>query len=215
MYMCILSPGGGFLKIGLSHLLGQGFWYGQYTYSNICNTFCNDLETPSWYDSARKEGVVMNSIGIQTRLNARNGLIISSILYLTYAASSTLIAVRENLPSATFITFLTTGKPALDDFLTGNGTALSPPLYLCIAAILLLILACLPGWPGRVGIAGLTMLGIIFLSGIFVEKLTYRVLNPATFDFHLAIVELFAIVLPLLMIVFGGMEIAHKRSGSS
>lgn len=28
--------------------------------------------------------------------------------------------------------FLTTGKPALEDFLTGNGTALSPPLYLCI-----------------------------------------------------------------------------------
>jgi hypothetical protein len=157
----------------------------------------------------------MNIIGIQPKLNARNGIIITSILYLIYAASSTLIAVSENLPSATFITFLTTGKPALEDFLTGNGTALSPPLYLCIAAILLLILACLSKRLGIVGIAGLTILGMIFLSGIFVERLTYRVLNPATFDFHLALVELAAIVLPLLMIIFGGMEIAHKRTRSS
>src|SRR6202171_3349439 len=157
----------------------------------------------------------MNTIRSQPKLNAQRSLIFVSTLYLFIAALGTLIAVRENLPSVTFIPAFITGKPALEDFLTGNGTALSPPLYLCIAAILLLILACLSGWPGRVGIAGLTMLGIIFLSGIFVEKLTYRVLNPATFDFHLAIVELFAIVLPLLMIFFGGMEIAHKRSGSS
>ena len=157
----------------------------------------------------------MKTINTQPKLNARSSLIITSILYLFIATIGTLIAVRENLPSATFITFLTTGKPALDDFLTGNGTAFSPPLYLCIAAILLLVLACLPKRLGIVGTAGLTMLGMTFLSGIFVEKFTYRVLNPATFDFHLAIVELPSIVLPLLMIVFGGIEIAHKRSGSS
>jgi hypothetical protein len=157
----------------------------------------------------------MNTIRSQPKLNAQRSLIFVSTLYLFIAAIGTQIAVRENLPSVTFIPALVTGKPALDDFLTGNGTALSPPLYLCLVAVLLLILACLPKWPGIVGTIGLTILGMIFLLGIFAERLTYRVLNPATLDLHLALVELLAIVLPLLMIVFGGIEIAHKRSGSS
>jgi len=133
------------------------------------------------------------------------------MLYLFIAAIGTLIAIKENLPSVTFIPAFITGKQALEDFLTGNGTALSPPLYLCIPTVLLLILACLHNRLAMIGIVGLTILGAIFLLGIFAEKLTYRVLNPATFDFHLASVELLAIVLPLLMIVFGGMEIAHWR----
>jgi len=157
----------------------------------------------------------MNIVSSQPKLNARIGLIIASILYLLIAAIGTLIAVRENLPSQTSIPAFITGKPALEDFLTGNGTALSPPLYLCLIAILLLILACLSNRLATVGIVGLTILGAIFLCGIFAERLTYRVLNPATFDFSLAPVELLAIVLPLLMVVFGGMEIARRRSSGS
>ncbi len=61
------------------------------------------------------------------KLNAKMGLVITSILYLVNAGVGTVLAVKENLPS---VTFITSGKPALEDFLTGNGTALSPPLYL-------------------------------------------------------------------------------------
>jgi hypothetical protein len=147
----------------------------------------------------------------KSKLTIQRSLIVASILYLLTAFIGTLVAARENLPSATFITFFATGKPALDDFLTGNGTALSPPLYLCLVAVLLLILACLRSWPGRVGVVGLTIAGLIFLLGIFAERLTYRVLNPVTFDLHLALIELAAIVLPLLMIVFGGLEIMSYR----
>jgi hypothetical protein len=157
----------------------------------------------------------MNAIRSQPRLNARSSLIVTSILYLTYTAISTLIAVRENLPSVTFITTFTTGKPALEDFLTGNGTALSPPLYLCITLVLLLILACLPERLGIVGAIGLNCLGMIFLLGMLVERLTYRVLNPTSFDVSLAPVVLIAIVLPLLMIIFGGMETARRGSSRS
>jgi len=153
----------------------------------------------------------MNAISTRPKLNTRISLIITSILYLFITGIGTLIAIRENLPSVTFIPAFVTGKPALEDFLTGNGTALSPPLYLCLVAILLLILACLPNQLAIVGIVGLTILGAIFLFGIFIERLTYRVLNPATFDFSLAPVEFLAIVLPLLMIVFGTMEIACTR----
>ena len=157
----------------------------------------------------------MNIVRTQPKLNARISLIITSILYLFTAIIGTLIAVRENLPSRTFIPAFITGKPALEDFLTGSGTALSPPLYFCLVAILLLILACMSNRLAIVGIAGLTFLGAIFLFGIFAERLTYRVLNPATFDFSLAPAELLAIVLPLLMVVFGAMEIARRRSSRS
>ena len=157
----------------------------------------------------------MSVVSSQPKLNARISLIIASILYLFIAIIGTLIAVRENLPSRTFIPAFITGKPALEDFLTGNGTALSPPLYLCLVEVVLVVTACLPNRLAMVGIVGLTILGAIFLFGILIERLTYQALNPATFDSHLVLVELLAIILPLLMIVFGGMEIAHRKASSS
>ena len=150
----------------------------------------------------------MNTNRPITKLNAKTGLVVTSILYLVNAGVGTVIAVKENLPS---ITFITSGKPALEDFLTGNGTALSPPLYLCIVALLLILLALQPKRPGMVGVIGLTILGVLFLLGEVAEKLTYRVLNPVTFDLPVGLVKLAAIVLALLMMVFGGVEIVHRR----
>jgi prolipoprotein diacylglyceryltransferase len=145
----------------------------------------------------------------QPKLNAKMGLIIISILSLVNAGVGTVIAVKQNLPSVTPI--LTTGKPALEDFLTGNGTALSPPLYLCIITLLLLFLAFQPKWPGMVGVVGLTILGLIFLLGEFVEKNTYRVFNPLTFNLPVALDVLTEIILALLMITFGVIAIIKER----
>lgn len=145
----------------------------------------------------------------QQKLNAKMGLIIVAILSLVNAAIGTTIAVKENLPSVTPI--LTTGKPALEDFLTGNGTALSPPLYLCIATLLLIILAFQPKLLGKVGVVGLTVLGFLFLLGEFVETNTYKVLNPATFNVPVALDVLTEIILALLMITFGIITIMQER----
>jgi len=145
----------------------------------------------------------------QPKLNAKMGLIITSILSLVNAGIGTMIAVKQNLPSVTPI--LTTGKPALEDFLTGNGTALSPPLYLCIVTLLLILLTFQPKRTGMVGVIGLTILGGIFLVGEFVETNTYRVLNPTTFNLPVALVVLAEIVLALLMIAFGVVAIVHQR----
>lgn len=145
----------------------------------------------------------------QPKWNAKMGLVVTSILSLVNAGAGTVIAVKENLTSVTLV--YTTGKPALEDFLTGNGTALSPPLYLCIVALLLIVLAFLPKRPGMIGVVGLTILGVIFLLGAFAETSTYRVLNPVAFDLPVALVTLTEIVLALLMIVFGGVEIIHQR----
>ena len=137
------------------------------------------------------------------------GLIVISILSLVNAVIGTVIAVKQNLPSVTPI--LTTGKTALEDFLTGNGTALSPPLYLCIITLLLIILAFQPKWPGTIGVVGLTILGAIFLIGEFVETNTYRVLNPITFNLPVALDVLTEIILALLMITFGVITIIQER----
>ncbi len=145
----------------------------------------------------------------QPKLSAKMGLIVISILSLANAAIGTTIAVKENLPSVTPI--LTTGKPALEDFLTGNGTALSPPLYLCIITLLLIILAFQPKLPGKIGVVGLTILGFIFLLGEFVETNTYRVLNPVTFYLPVALDVLVEIILALLMITFGIITIIQQR----
>ena len=145
----------------------------------------------------------------QPKLNAKMGLIIIAILSLANAAIGTTIAVKENLPSVTPI--LTTGKPALEDFLTGNGTALSPPLYLCIITLLLIILAFQPKLPGKIGVVGLTILGCIFLLGEFIETNTYRVLNPVTFNLPVALDVLMEIILALLMITFGIITIMQQR----
>jgi len=145
----------------------------------------------------------------QQKLNAKMGLIVISILSLVNAVIGTVIAVKQNLPSVTPI--LTTGKPALEDFLTGNGTALSPPLYLCIITLLLIILAFQPKWPGTIGVVGLTILGAIFLIGEFVETNTYRVLNPITFNLPVALDVLTEIILALLMITFGVITIIQER----
>jgi hypothetical protein len=137
------------------------------------------------------------------------GLIVISILSLVNAAIGTIIAVKQNLPSVTPV--LTTGKPALEDFLFGNGTALSPPLYLCIITLLLILLAFQPKWPGMVGVVGLTILGFIFLLGELAEKNTYRVLNPMTFNVPVALDVLTEIILALLMITFGAITIFQQR----
>jgi hypothetical protein len=145
----------------------------------------------------------------QPKLNARMGLIITSILSLVNAAVGTVIAVKQNLPSVTPV--LTTGKPALADFLTGNGTALSPPLYLCIITLVLIILAFQSKLPGRIGVIGLTILGCIFLLGELVERNTYRALNPVTFHVPIALDVLIEIILALLMITFGLITIIQQR----
>ena len=145
----------------------------------------------------------------ESKLDAKKGLIIVSILSLVNAAIGTTIAVMQNLPSVTPI--LSTGKPALEDFLTGNGTALSPPLYLCVITLILIILAFQTKLPGRIGVYGLTILGCIFLLGELVETNTYSVLNPLTFNLPIALDVLVEIIIAILMITFGLMTIIQQR----
>ena len=147
----------------------------------------------------------MNNNTLNPKLNTRKSLILASILYLLNALIGTLLAIQANLPAEFFGK---DGKPALEDFLIGNGTALSAPLYLCIILALFIILAFRPKRLGTLGILGLTILGICFIIGAMGEPITYKVLNPATLKALVVVIE---IVLPLLMVTFGTIELVNRK----
>jgi len=150
----------------------------------------------------------MSDNTLNPKLNARKALILVSILYLLNATIGTLLAVQANLPAEFFGK---DGKPALEDFLVGNGTALSAPLYFCIILVIFIILAFQPHRLGTLGSLGLTILGICFIIGALGEPITYKVLNPATFDLLKALVVVIEIVLPLLMVTFGTIELVNRK----
>ncbi len=153
----------------------------------------------------------MNDNRTSRKLNAQSSLILVSILYLLNAAIGTLLAVQANLPAEFFGK---DGKPAFEDFLIGNGTALSAPLYFCIILVVFIILALQLRRLRTLGIMGLTILGVCFIIGALGEPITYKVLNPATFDLPKAFIVVIEIVLPLLMVTFGIIELVNKRQVS-
>jgi hypothetical protein len=108
----------------------------------------------------RKENMTRNDYSPKNQVNARRKLVVVSCLYLINASFGVLIAILYNLPS---VTLFKSGKPALEDFLTGYGTALSPPLFLCIVAIVLIILSFRPNRLGTFAMLGLLLLGVLFL----------------------------------------------------
>ncbi len=142
------------------------------------------------------------------RSNVQKTLIVVSLLYLVNASIGTTIAIQDNLPS---VTLFKSGLPALEDFLFGFGTALSPPLFLCIAAVVCIILTFQSERPVEIGITGLVILAVFYTIGAFAETITYRVLNPATFDLPKALVVIVEIVLPLAMIGLGVWELLRRR----
>ncbi len=137
------------------------------------------------------------------------GLIVSSILYLVNAGVGAKIALSENLPGE--FAGKRSGKSARDDFVTGFGTALSSSLIMLVVQALFIMLALRPGRSGTLGVGGLTVNGVLFTVGMLGEPITYKVFNPRAFDLPKAMVVSGNIVLPLLMLVFGLMELTARR----
>jgi hypothetical protein len=149
----------------------------------------------------------------QSRLNmiptTLTRLIISAILYMLLASIGAVIAIMENRPAAAG--GFSTGLPVLQDFLYGNGTAMSPPLYMLMAQAAFIILAPRRDRWGVVGVGGLTIAGLLFCIGALVEPILFEVFNPAAFDLLKAVLETGLILVPFLMLVFGVREWARRR----
>lgn len=125
----------------------------------------------------------------------------ASLLYLLHAAVGAAVAIRRDLKAA-FPGFYT-GRRARKDFVTGPGTALSPPLALMLWHFLALLAAGRPGRIGQWGRRALTLHGAMFTMGMLGEPITYHVLNPHRFDPAQALLVAGNILYPLLMLMHG------------
>lgn len=133
-----------------------------------------------------------------------------STLYLVAAVSGAAVAIRENLPGE--FAGRTSGRTASADFLSGLGTALSPPLGMLVAQVALSALSTHGGRAGKVGVAGLTALGAGATIGMLGEPVAYRVLSPKTFDPAKAVLVSALIALPSLMTILGAKRLLATGS---
>jgi hypothetical protein len=103
------------------------------------------------------------------------------------------------------------GKPVLQDFLYGGGTAMSPGLPWLIAQALLTVLVFRKSWWGMFGVVGLIIFGL--LSGVFslTEPIVREIYGPGVFDPLKAVIEAGIIILPFVMMVFGISEWRRRR----
>lgn len=136
-------------------------------------------------------------------------LITSSILYVVLALISTGIAFAENRPAE--FGGSSTGLTVVQDFLYGQGTAMSPPLYWLIAQIALTILAPRRGLWGAVGVVGLAIFGLLSGIGALGEPINREIFAPATFNLFKAVIQAGMIVVPFGMMVFGILEFLKRR----
>jgi hypothetical protein len=133
----------------------------------------------------------------------------SVILYMVITLMAGMVAIAQNLPAE--FAGSSTGLTAMQDFMYGMGTALSPPLYLLPIQIALLWLAHKRDQWGKIGVAGLTLIGLMTCIGALGEPINRRIFNPATFDPIKSLIMLAMILIPAAIVVFGGMEWSRSR----
>jgi len=136
-------------------------------------------------------------------------LITCSILYMVFAVIGAVVAIIENRPAAAG--GFSTGLPVVQDFLYGNGTAMSPPLYMLIAQTVFTILALRRDRWGVIGVGGLTIAGLLFCIGAMVEPILFEIFNPAAFNLFKVVLEAGLIIVPFVMMIFGFREWIRRR----
>jgi phosphotransferase system glucose/maltose/N-acetylglucosamine-specific IIC component len=138
-------------------------------------------------------------------------LVTSSVLYIVIALLAASMAIKENLSAQPMGEGSGSGKPILQDFLYGSGTAMSPGLPWLIAQALLTVLVFRKSWWGMFGVVGLIIFGL--LSGVFslTEPIVREIYSSAMFDPLKAVIEAGIIILPFVMVVFGILEWRRRR----
>jgi hypothetical protein len=139
-------------------------------------------------------------------------LVQSSILSLIWASIATVVAIVLNLPAR--FGGSASGLPVVQDFIYGTGTSLSPPLlwWMVPQALLTWLAWNQTNRRSTWGVIGLTLFGAATFIGALGEPITYELLNPATFNPLLAVIETGMIIIPLAMMVFAIQEWRRRRS---
>jgi len=135
-------------------------------------------------------------------------LIISSILYIVISIIATGMAISENRPAEFGGT--STNLSVVQDFLYGQGTAMSPPLYWLVIQALLTIIATRRNFWGVVGVTGLAIFGLLSGIGALGEPIIKEIFSLATFDLVKVIVQAGMIAIPFLFMAFAIMELIRR-----
>ena len=139
-------------------------------------------------------------------------LVLSSILYLIWASIGAVVAIVLNLPAQ--FGGSTSDLSVVQDFLYGKGTSLGPPLlwYMVPQALLTWLAWNQTNRRSTWGVIGLTLFGAATFIGALGEPITYELLNPATFNPLLAVIQAGLIIIPFVMTVFAIQEWRRRRS---
>lgn len=140
-------------------------------------------------------------------MHNRRLLLAVAILLWFEAWIGTAVAVQKKLPFG----LGGHGHPndVWGDFVSGGGTALSPPLMILVIYAALIVLATRRGWFGTIGVGGLGLLGLLSLGTIVGEPLARRVLSPSHIVFPetaLVMVSLIGATLMFLLAVWNLMS---------
>jgi hypothetical protein len=125
----------------------------------------------------------------------------ASIIYLFSAALGTWVAFNHNL-TANFGGFLN-GQNVIRDFLTLNGTALSPPLPLMLLQLVFTLLTVRSTLHRRAGVIGLTAIGAVYTIGQLGEPIVLRLIRPSSFDFVQAAILVMSLAASVTIFIVG------------
>jgi hypothetical protein len=131
--------------------------------------------------------------------NSLRLLIVWSLCYLAGSVAGAILSISQHLP-ARFGGILS-GNDVAMDFLTFNGTALSPALFMLLAQVAFMVLALGSGRGRRVGIIGLTVLGALYVLGQLGEPIAVEAFR--SFNLAQAIILIANLLFAALMAVFG------------
>ena len=128
-------------------------------------------------------------------------LVTSSFVNLIGNSLGTVIALQQNL--AAELGSVPNAQDVLQDFLGLKGTALSAPLSFILIQFVLTILTLRPGTPGRIGVGGLTFVGLFYTLAQAGEPIVLRQFSPGGFDFAQFIILLMNISSAVAMFLLG------------
>jgi len=107
------------------------------------------------------------------------------------------------------------GQDMLRDFLGFKGTALSAPLSFMLIQLVITLLALRPGRLGRVGVGGLTFIGLFYTLAQIGEPIVLRQFHRGGFDLVQFLVLLLNIASPIAMLVMGMRAWRSRRVAQS
>jgi len=128
-------------------------------------------------------------------------LVLASITNLVGNSLGTIVALQQNL--AAELGSVPNRQDVLQDFLGLKGTALSAPLSFLLVQLLLTILAMRKGSPGKIGIGGLTFVGLFYTLAQAGEPIVLQQFRPGGFDLTQSIILLANIGSAIAMLVLG------------